>query len=160
MVFIVVSGILAATNTNEQVFREMELDRVNVEVSYLGAAPQEVEEVVNVKIEESIQASTASSRSSRPASEGMGTVMIELDLGADARRVVGEAEYPRADEPGAGGRRRGLGRRGPVHPEAGHGTCPGRADCDPRDHAGRHRERSALRDFDRGLRGRPAGGTG
>ena len=66
MVFIVDSGILAATNTNEQVFPEMELDRVNVEVPCLGAAPEEVEEVLNVKIEESIQAATASSRSSRP----------------------------------------------------------------------------------------------
>lgn len=40
MVFIVVSGLLAATSTNEEVFPEMELDRISVEVPYLGAAPR------------------------------------------------------------------------------------------------------------------------
>ena len=55
MAFILVSGIFAAPNTNEEIFPEMELDRINVEVPYLGAAPEEVEEVVNVWIEEAIQ---------------------------------------------------------------------------------------------------------
>ena len=53
--FIIVSGILAATNTNEEIFPEMELDRINVEIPYLGAAPEEVEDAVNVRIEEAIQ---------------------------------------------------------------------------------------------------------
>ena len=55
MAFIVGSGILAATNISEEVFPEMELDRINVEVPYLGAAPEEVEQAVNVRIEEAIQ---------------------------------------------------------------------------------------------------------
>ena len=92
MAFIIVSGILAATNTNEEVFPEMELDRINVEVPYLGAAPEEVEQAVNVRIEESIQGIDGIKRIQSTASEGMGTVMIELDLGADARRVVDEVK--------------------------------------------------------------------
>ena len=92
MAFIVVSGILAATITNEEVFPEMELDRINVEVPYLGAAPEEVEQAVNVRIEESIQGIDGIKRIQSTASEGMGTVMIELDLGADARRVVDEVK--------------------------------------------------------------------
>ena len=67
-----------------------------------------------------------------------------------------EADHPRADEPAAGGRHRGLRRHRPVHPEAGHRAGARRADRHPGDHAGRHRERAALRDLDRGLRGRPA----
>ena len=55
VVFIVVSGLLAATRGNEEVFPEMELDRISVEVLYLGAAPEEVEAAVNVRIEEAIQ---------------------------------------------------------------------------------------------------------
>ena len=39
--------MMAFTNTNE--------DRINVEVPYLGAAPEEVEQAVNVRIEEAIQ---------------------------------------------------------------------------------------------------------
>ncbi|MCY3845175.1 MAG: efflux RND transporter permease subunit, partial [Acidobacteria bacterium] len=92
MAFIIVSGILAATITNEEVFPEMELDRINVEVPYLGAAPEEVEQAVNVRIEESIQGIDGIKRIQSTASEGMGTVMIELDLGADARRVVDEVK--------------------------------------------------------------------
>ena len=92
MAFIMVSGILAATITNEEVFPEMELDRINVEVPYLGAAPEEVEQAVNVRIEESIQGIDGIKRIQSTASEGMGTVMIELDLGADARRVVDEVK--------------------------------------------------------------------
>ena len=92
MAFIVVSGILAATITNEEVFPEMELDRINVEIPYLGAAPEEVEQAVNVRIEEAIQGIDGIKQIQSTASEGMGTVMIELDLGADARRVVDEVK--------------------------------------------------------------------
>ena len=67
-----------------------------------------------------------------------------------------EADHPRTDEPAAGRRHRGLRRHRSVHPEANHGAGSRRADRDSRDHAGRHRERAALRDLDRGLRGRPA----
>ena len=70
----------------------MELDRIQVEVPYLGAAPEEVEEGVNVRIEEAIQGIDGIKRIQSTASEGMGSVMIELDLGADARRVVDEVK--------------------------------------------------------------------
>ena len=80
MAFIVVSGLLAATNTREEAFPEMELDRIQVEVPYLGAAPEEVEQAVNVRIEEAIQGIDGIRRIRSTASEGMGTVLIELDL--------------------------------------------------------------------------------
>ena len=92
MAFIVVSGLLAATNVREEAFPEMELDRIQVEVPYLGAAPEEVEQAVNVRIEEAIQGIDGIRRIRSTASEGMGTVLIELDLGADARRVVDEVK--------------------------------------------------------------------
>ena len=92
MAFIVVSGLLGATSTREEAFPEMELDRIQVEVPYLGAAPEEVEEGVNVRIEEAIQGIDGIKRIQSTASEGMGSVMIELDLGADARRVVDEVK--------------------------------------------------------------------
>ena len=92
MVFIMVSGILATTNVKEEVFPEIELDRINVEVPYLGAAPEEVEEAVNVRIEEAIQGIDGIKQIQSTASEGMGTVMIEMELGADARRVVDEVK--------------------------------------------------------------------
>ena len=92
MAFIMVSGVLATTNVREEVFPEIELDRIQVEVPYLGAAPEEVEEGVNVRIEEAIQGIDGIKEIQSTASEGMGSVMIEMDLGADARRVVDEVK--------------------------------------------------------------------
>ena len=70
----------------------MDLDGISVEVAYLGAAPEEVEEAVNVRIEEAIQGIDGIKQIQSTASEGMGTVMIEMQMGADARRVVDEVK--------------------------------------------------------------------
>ena len=61
---------------------------VSVEVPYLGAAPEEVEEAVTVRIEEAIQGLDGIAEITSTASEGIGVVTIELDLGADPRKVV------------------------------------------------------------------------
>ena len=55
MAFILLSGVLAAINTTQDVFPQLQLDRITVEVPYLRADPEEVEAAVNVRIEEAIQ---------------------------------------------------------------------------------------------------------
>ena len=92
MVFIVMSGIMAVTTVREEVFPELELDRINIEVPYLGAAPEEVEAAVTIRIEEAIQGIDGIKQIQSTASEGMGTVMVELELGADARKVVDDVK--------------------------------------------------------------------
>ena len=92
MVFIVVSGIIAVTTVREEVFPEIELDRINIQVPYLGAAPEEVEEAVTIRIEEAIQGLDGIKQIQSTAAEGMGTVTVELELGADARKVVDEVK--------------------------------------------------------------------
>ena len=88
MMFIVVSGIMSVANVNSEVFPELSLDMITIEVPYLGAAPEEVEEAVSVRIEEAIQGLDGIKEITSTASEGMGSVMVELELGADARKVV------------------------------------------------------------------------
>ncbi len=88
MVFLVVGGLLTVFDVPSEVFPEIELDRIQVEVPYLGAAPEEVEEAVCVRIEESIQGIDGIKRITSTASEGMGTVVVEIALGADPRRVL------------------------------------------------------------------------
>jgi multidrug efflux pump subunit AcrB len=61
---------------------------VTIEVPYLGAAPEEVESAVSVRIEEAIQGIDGIKQITSTASEGMGMVQVELELGADARKVV------------------------------------------------------------------------
>ena len=90
MVFIIVTGIASTFMVKAEVFPEIDLDRINIQVPYLGAAPEEVEEAVNVRIEEAIQGLDGIKQIQSTAAEGMGTVMVELELGADAREVLDE----------------------------------------------------------------------
>ena len=93
MVFILVSGFLAITTAvTEEVFPEIELDRISITVPYLGAAPEEVEEAVAVRIEEAIQGLDGIKEVQSTSSEGSASVMIELELGADPRKVVDEVK--------------------------------------------------------------------
>ena len=92
MVFIIASGIIASTSVTEEVFPEIELDRISIQVPYLGAAPEEVEEGVVLRIEEAIQGVDGIKQIVSTASEGSASIMIELELGADARRVVDEVK--------------------------------------------------------------------
>ena len=86
------SGIVAVTTVREEVFPEIDLDRINIQVPYLGAAPEEVEEAVTIRIEEAIQGIDGIKQIQSTASEGSGTVMIELELGADVRKVIDDVK--------------------------------------------------------------------
>ncbi|PIE13702.1 MAG: hypothetical protein CSA66_08335, partial [Proteobacteria bacterium] len=55
MLAILVAGINSALTITQQVFPEVELDIITVQVPYLGATPTEVEEAVCIRIEEQIQ---------------------------------------------------------------------------------------------------------
>ena len=92
MVFIIVSGVIASTSVTEEVFPEVDLDRISIQVPYLGAAPEEVEEAVVIRIEEAIQGVDGIKQIVSTASEGNASVMVELELGADSRRVVDEVK--------------------------------------------------------------------
>ena len=92
MIFIGVSGFIAITTVTEEVFPEIELDRVSISVPYLGAAPEEVEEAVVIRIEEAIQGLDGIKEIQSTAAEGVATVMVELELGADSRRVVNDIQ--------------------------------------------------------------------
>ncbi|MYN67550.1 MAG: efflux RND transporter permease subunit [Acidobacteria bacterium] len=92
MVFIIVSGLIATTTVREEVMPELELDWISIQVPYLGAAPAEVEEGVVIRIEEAIQGIDGIKEIQSTASEGSASVMVELELGADPRRVVDEVK--------------------------------------------------------------------
>ena len=92
MVFIIGWGIVATTHVEEEEFPEIEFGLIQIEVPYLGAAPEEVEEAVNVRIEEAIQDIDGIREIESTAYEGMGTVIAQLDPGADAGRVADEVK--------------------------------------------------------------------
>ena len=58
MVLIIVGGILAASSMRLENYPELSVDLITVTVPYPGAAPDEVEESICVKIEEEVQTQT------------------------------------------------------------------------------------------------------
>ena len=90
MVFIIVSGLIATTTVKEDAYPEVELDLISIQVPYLGAAPEEVEEGVVIRVEEAIQGIDGIKEIRSTATEGNASVMVELELGADAGRVADE----------------------------------------------------------------------
>ena len=55
MFLIIVAGLISAVSIRKETQPEFKLEMIRVEVPYLGAAPEEVEEGVVIRIEEAIQ---------------------------------------------------------------------------------------------------------
>ena len=72
----------------QEVFPEIALDLITISVVYLGAAPDEVESGVILRIEEAIQGLDGVDKLTSVASEGVGIVTVELQDGSDSRRVL------------------------------------------------------------------------
>ncbi len=88
MVMIIVAGLLTIPTIRKEIFPEFPLGMINVSVRYLGAAPEEVEEAVCVRIEEEIQDIEEIKQLTSSSTEGIGTVTVELEPGSDARKVL------------------------------------------------------------------------
>jgi len=92
MWIIVVSGVLAGAAITTEVFPEVALDRIRIDVPYLGAAPDEVERGVVIRVEEAIYGIDGIDTIRSTASEGIASVTVDLELGADVRRVIDEVK--------------------------------------------------------------------
>jgi len=88
MVLILAGGLFTGLTLKKEIFPEFSLDMITVQVSYRGAAPEEVEEGVCIRIEEAIEGLDGIKRITSSASEGNGSVTIEVESGADARKLL------------------------------------------------------------------------
>jgi multidrug efflux pump subunit AcrB len=71
-----------------EVFPEFERDTVSVSVSYRGATPAEVEEAAVVRIEEAIADLDGVAKITSSASEGSGSISVEVEKGRDPRDLL------------------------------------------------------------------------
>ncbi len=78
MAVIVAGGLLALPTIRQEVFPSLVLPVLAVSVDYPGASPEEVEESICVRIEEALSDLQGLRRLSATASEGQGTVIVEL----------------------------------------------------------------------------------
>ena len=92
MILVLAGGALTLFDIKQEVFPEFALDLISVTVPYRGAAPEEVEEGVCIRIEEAIQGLDGVKEITSVASEGAGAVMIELALGADSRKMLDDVK--------------------------------------------------------------------
>ena len=83
MMVLLVGGFASLINTRQEEFPDVELDIVSVNVSFLGATPQEVEEGVCIRIEEELEGTEDVFKMTSTASEGSCSVQLELESGAD-----------------------------------------------------------------------------
>ncbi|MDE0103616.1 MAG: efflux RND transporter permease subunit [Bryobacterales bacterium] len=85
---IVASGIFTLGTLKMEVFPEFSLDTVSVTAEYRGAAPEEVEEAICLRIEEAIQGLEGIKKITSTAQQGRGSVTAEIHLGYDVRSLM------------------------------------------------------------------------
>lgn len=93
MVFLIIGGLFSSYFlVNKEIFPSFELNYLQISVAYPGAAPQEIEEGINIKIEESIQDINGIKKVTSVASDGFGNVTIEVEDDYDPQDILDEAK--------------------------------------------------------------------
>lgn len=108
MLFLLVGGGLVASNIKQEVFPDIALDYIRIQMVYPGAGPEEIEEGIILKIEENLTGIEGIKELRSTASEGFASVVAELypginqdvvlqEINSEVDRIVtfpGEAERP------------------------------------------------------------------
>ena len=90
MAMLVAGGLTAALRVPQKTFPDIDVEMISIGVEYRGAAPEEVEEGVCIRIEEAIEGVEGIDKIRSSAREGAGAVYVELLTGADESRVLDE----------------------------------------------------------------------
>lgn len=90
MFLIIGFGLYAGLTIRKQTTPDLELNVIQVSVPYPGAAPQEVEQAVVVRIEEAVQDVPGIEELNTTAREGLGTARIKVAAGADLNQVMSQ----------------------------------------------------------------------
>ena len=92
MFIIIIGGIFGIFRVQKQIFPAFEVNIIAVQVPYLGAAPQEVEEGVILKLEEAIKDIEGIKKLTSTAREGVGSISIEVEDGYDVQNLLDEVK--------------------------------------------------------------------
>ncbi|WP_317929453.1 efflux RND transporter permease subunit [Halioxenophilus sp. WMMB6] len=107
MFFILVMGLVTYFTIQRQMFPNFELNYIQIQATYPGASPKEIEEGILVKIEEKLKDVTEIDKTVSRAFRNSGRVTLEVDPDADLAevldkvklRVDGIATFPAGMEP-------------------------------------------------------------
>ncbi|MBV1878517.1 MAG: efflux RND transporter permease subunit [Pseudomonadales bacterium] len=92
LVLIVLSGLSSVINIPQKSFPDIDVKIITVTVPYLGAAPEEVESGVCIRIEEELEGIEGIDRISSTANEGLCSVTVELFEYADDARALDDVK--------------------------------------------------------------------
>ena len=90
MLFLLIAGAFTCLTMKIEVFPEASLDRISISMVYAGASPEEVEEGIIRRIEESVAGLAGIKRIDSVALEGYGYVDIEVMKGWDLNLLLDE----------------------------------------------------------------------
>ncbi|MDX1776995.1 MAG: efflux RND transporter permease subunit, partial [Desulfobulbales bacterium] len=90
MMLFIIGGLALGYTIKQEVFPEINLDRIQVSVAYPGAGPDEVEEGIVLKVEENISAIDGIKEITSAAAEGYGVVTAVIRDGEDANIILQE----------------------------------------------------------------------
>lgn len=92
MLVILLGGLLNIGRVKQEVFPEFSLDIVSVSVPYPGASPAEVEQGIVLAVEEAVRGVEGVKKVTSTSGEGVGSVAVELLLGADPDKVLADVK--------------------------------------------------------------------
>jgi multidrug efflux pump subunit AcrB len=92
MLFLVVGGLTTLPKVPQKEFVDIDVDIILVAVAYPGAAPEEVEEGVCVRIEEELDGIEGIEKLTSTSAEGACAVAVQLVAGADARKALDDVK--------------------------------------------------------------------
>ncbi len=92
MFIIIAAGTVSAFSIQKRTLPDFDVNNVQVRVPYLGAAPQEVEEGVVIKIEEAVQDIDGIEDIRSVSAEGIGTVTVEVREDQDIDEILNEVK--------------------------------------------------------------------
>ncbi|WP_372761238.1 efflux RND transporter permease subunit [Pseudoalteromonas sp.] len=107
MFFIIVMGIISYFTIQRQMFPNVEINYINISANYPGASPQEIEESILIKIEESLKDVTEIKKGVYRAFRNGGSASLEINTDAKLTdvldkvklRIDGIATFPGGMEP-------------------------------------------------------------
>jgi multidrug efflux pump subunit AcrB len=89
---IVVAGLVSLPRMPQKSFPDIDVHAITIAVEYLGAAPEEVEEGVCIRIEEELEGIEGVERIRSVANEGACAVTVELFEDADQNRALDDVK--------------------------------------------------------------------
>ena len=92
MMLFVVGGLISVSGMRTETFPSIDPKRISVAVAYPGATPYEIADSITNRVEEALLGLDGVKRISSTASEGLGSVSVQLEDFADADDLYNEVE--------------------------------------------------------------------